>query len=156
MVARDLNHVVLIFKSCTNKGWSCSCKETWDNGACIILRTQLKHMRSHTNVMFVSVHNHMQALKRGSDCYCLHICTSQPCCFSSISSCTIKSGLKLLSTQYVDWKTRLRAPVCFNTSLLHIKVQTKKSRVGQEVTSLYPGARQSRWYTAILWEKQAD
>lgn len=110
------------FKSCTNKGWSCSCEETWDNGACIILRTQLKHMRSHTNVMFVSVHNHMQALKRGSDCYCPHICTRQPRCFSSISSCAInKEQVKLLA----DWKMWLRAPVCFNPSLFHIKVQTK-------------------------------
>lgn len=157
MVARDLNHVVLIFKSCMNKGWSCSCKETWDNGACIILRTQSKHTRSNINVMLVSVHNHMQALKRGSERYCLHMCTRQRRCFSSISNCAINKELvKLLTAQYGDWKMRLWAPVCFNTPLFHIKVQTKSLDVGQEVTSLHPGARQSRWYTAILWEKQAD
>lgn len=50
--------------SCVNKRWSrnVQCRVTWDNGACISLKTQLKHMCAYINT--IQLHKCSKSLRR--------------------------------------------------------------------------------------------
>lgn len=144
-VARDVRRVVLILNkrcSCVYKGWSWNyqCKVTWDNGACVSLKTQLKHMCTHVNTCLCM---HMQA----------HACTQWETQCSSPHTRThthtytyqaIVSNLVQV-VQSIRPRTSLHSTllglkdatfVCFSWYLCHFKVQTKRLDHVQETGSL--------------------
>lgn len=148
MVARDLRHV-LIFKqrcSCANKGWSWNyqCKVTWDNGACVSLKTQLKHTCIHTRT-----HTRVHV------CGQTHKCTKWRTRAIVSHSAHVDKSMRTThnSLQHIRTERRYHCSCMLQLIPLHVKVHTE--------TWWWPGAgfspsgaKKPRRYTAILWEKE--
>ena len=158
-VSRDLRHVVLISNkpcSCMNKGWGWNyqCKVTRDNGTCVSLKRQLKHMGTHINTMSVPVHAHT-GTQWDPHSSSRHTHTYQSHCFSfSLTSPINKTTHNSLQHIIRIERGYFQLLYAFNWYLFSLQSPREKSLKSVQEPCLFLLERNKpRRYTAILWGK---